>query len=89
MHYGKTYFTKNGKNTIQKIGDPNSSFGQRGGFSDNDKLQLNKLYSCSSEFLINFSEIYDQIKETSLKYTIFPVKNKASELLLMPGYEEN
>ncbi|XP_065061724.1 MAM and LDL-receptor class A domain-containing protein 1-like isoform X2 [Rhopilema esculentum] len=47
MHYGKTAFSKNGKNTIQSITDPNRSFGQRAGFSTLDKQELNALYQCT------------------------------------------
>jgi len=48
MHYGGTYFTKNGKLTI-KTNDPSkqSTIGQREGFSKTDVKQLNLLY-CSN-----------------------------------------
>ncbi|EDO36104.1 predicted protein, partial [Nematostella vectensis] len=49
MHYGNTYFSINGKNTLQVIGNPSAPLGQRAGLSTNDKLQLNKYYSCSSK----------------------------------------
>ncbi|XP_065061722.1 MAM and LDL-receptor class A domain-containing protein 1-like isoform X22 [Rhopilema esculentum] len=47
MHYGKTAFSKNGKNTIQSITDPSRSFGQRAGFSTLDIQELNALYQCT------------------------------------------
>ncbi|XP_048582035.1 zinc metalloproteinase nas-14 [Nematostella vectensis] len=46
MHYGNTYFSKNGKPTLQRIGNPSYPLGQRNGFSANDIEQLNRLYSC-------------------------------------------
>ena len=49
MHYNKYAFTKNGKPTIQAIGDPNRKLGQggpSGGLSSGDILQLNLLYKC-------------------------------------------
>jgi len=47
MHYGKTYFTKNGKNTIERKDCPSCSLGQRAGFSQLDIKGINALYSCS------------------------------------------
>ncbi|XP_074653501.1 uncharacterized protein LOC141907676 isoform X2 [Tubulanus polymorphus] len=48
MHYGKTAFSKNGKVTIQAIGNPNQKFGQRDGLSPLDIAGINKLYDCST-----------------------------------------
>ncbi|XP_048582923.1 zonadhesin isoform X2 [Nematostella vectensis] len=47
MHYGKSSFSKNGKPTIQVIGDPSRRLGQRDSFSSADILELNALYDCS------------------------------------------
>ncbi|KAM4613100.1 uncharacterized protein ACJ7VT_011284 isoform 2-T2 [Polymixia lowei] len=46
MHYGKTAFSKNGRDTIT----PKTSavIGQRVGMSELDILKINRLYSCSS-----------------------------------------
>ncbi|XP_001622217.3 zinc metalloproteinase nas-14 isoform X3 [Nematostella vectensis] len=46
MHYGSFSFSKNGKRTIQAVGDPTKGLGQRDGFSVNDIFELNALYDC-------------------------------------------
>ncbi|XP_037541703.1 low choriolytic enzyme [Nematolebias whitei] len=47
MHYGKTAFGTNGKETITPIPDPNVPLGQRVGMSDIDIVRVNRLYKCS------------------------------------------
>ncbi|XP_056157044.1 uncharacterized protein LOC130131387 [Lampris incognitus] len=46
MHYGKTAFSKNGKDTITPLRS-NVRIGQRDGMSKIDILKINKLYNCS------------------------------------------
>jgi len=48
MHYGKTYFTKNGKNTLEAIDNPSRQLGQRNGFTQIDINKLNKMYQYNS-----------------------------------------
>lgn len=51
MHYDKTAFSSNGRQTIQaKKGNPNRQLGQptNGGLSDIDAKQLNAMYQCSN-----------------------------------------
>ncbi|KAJ7365950.1 hypothetical protein OS493_002688 [Desmophyllum pertusum] len=48
MHYGKYTFNKNGRATIEVIGNPQQPIGQRNGFSKTDIEQLNALYDCSN-----------------------------------------
>ena len=48
MHYSKTAFSRNGKSTLEPVGNPqNVSIGQRVGFSKEDIIQINALYQCS------------------------------------------
>ena len=49
MHYGKYTFNKNGRPTIEVIGNPYKVIGQRYGFSKTDIEQLNALYDCSND----------------------------------------
>jgi len=51
MHYGKFAFSKNGKPTIQSIGDKNRELGQRRSVSKEDIIQLNALYRCAGKDL--------------------------------------
>lgn len=44
MHYGRKSFSKNGKDTIRSIQDPNRPLGQRDGFTDLDVHEINALY---------------------------------------------
>ena len=48
MHYGKKFFSKNGKITIETK-DPKMQnvIGRRSGFSELDLVQMNLLYKCS------------------------------------------
>ena len=49
MHYGRKSFSKNGKDTIRSILDPNRPLGQRNGFTDLDAHEINALYDCSGK----------------------------------------
>lgn len=49
MHYGRYTFNKNGRPTIEVIGNPYKVIGQRFGFSKTDIEQLNVLYDCSND----------------------------------------
>ena len=49
MHYGRYTFNKNGRPTIEVIGNPYKVIGQRFGFSKTDIEQLNALYDCSND----------------------------------------
>uniref|UniRef100_A0A8C9X9Y1 Metalloendopeptidase n=1 Tax=Sander lucioperca TaxID=283035 RepID=A0A8C9X9Y1_SANLU len=46
MHYGKTAFSINGKDSITPIPNANVQIGQRQGLSSWDITRINKLYSC-------------------------------------------
>ncbi|XP_078100755.1 hatching enzyme 1.2-like, partial [Sander vitreus] len=46
MHYGRTAFSINGKDSITPIPDANVQIGQRQGLSSWDIIRINKLYSC-------------------------------------------
>ena len=47
MHYGKKYFSKNGKNTIETVNPLDiNRIGQREGMSYGDIERLNKMYKC-------------------------------------------
>uniref|UniRef100_A0A8D0A7F9 Metalloendopeptidase n=1 Tax=Sander lucioperca TaxID=283035 RepID=A0A8D0A7F9_SANLU len=46
MHYGRTAFSINGKDSITPIPNPNVQIGQRQGLSSWDIIRINKLYSC-------------------------------------------
>ena len=47
MHYQNKAFSKNGKPTIQLVGGSTSNeIGQRRGMSNEDFVQLNRLYHC-------------------------------------------
>ncbi|KAK9531762.1 hypothetical protein VZT92_011168 [Zoarces viviparus] len=46
MHYGRTAFGKNGKETITPIPDSSVAIGQRDEMSKIDILRINRLYSC-------------------------------------------
>ncbi|XP_049592553.1 high choriolytic enzyme 1 [Syngnathus scovelli] len=46
MHYGKTSFSINGKDTITPIPDANVQIGQRSGMSQWDIKRINLLYDC-------------------------------------------
>ncbi|XP_061089992.1 hatching enzyme 1.2-like [Conger conger] len=46
MHYGRTAFSSNGKDTITPIPNPNQSIGQGPRLSMGDIQRINKLYSC-------------------------------------------
>nr|AEQ37893.1 hatching enzyme protease [Oryzias melastigma] len=48
MHYGRTAFGKNRKETITPIPSANAAIGQTVGMSDIDILRVNKLYKCST-----------------------------------------
>lgn len=50
MHYNKNAFSKNGKPTIQLIGNKNKELGQRQGMSVEDIVQLNRLYHCEGSY---------------------------------------
>ena len=45
MHYGRTTFTKNGQDTIQRIDDPKGPLGNTD-FSTIDLIEINALYGC-------------------------------------------
>lgn len=49
MHYGRKFFTKNNKNTIQirLTGIGNVKIGQRKRLSDIDVAQINAMYNCN------------------------------------------
>ena len=47
MHYGRRSFSKNGKDTIRSILDPNRPLGQRNGFTDLDAHEIKALYDCA------------------------------------------
>lgn len=49
MHYGPKSFSKNGKDTIRSILDPNRPLGQRNGFTSLDAHEINALYDCSGK----------------------------------------
>lgn len=49
MHYGRKSFSKNGKDTIRSILDPNRPLGQRDGFTDLDVHEINALYDCAGK----------------------------------------
>ncbi|XP_064182270.1 hatching enzyme 1.2-like isoform X3 [Anguilla rostrata] len=49
MHYGRTAFSTNGKDTITPISNPNQSIGQRRRMSMGDILRIKKLYNCYKE----------------------------------------
>ncbi|KAI4889306.1 hypothetical protein NFI96_011103, partial [Prochilodus magdalenae] len=44
MHYGRDFFTKNGRPTIIPIPDPNAEIGYAKEMNNNDILRVNKLY---------------------------------------------
>uniref|UniRef100_A0A3B4WY11 Metalloendopeptidase n=2 Tax=Seriola lalandi dorsalis TaxID=1841481 RepID=A0A3B4WY11_SERLL len=46
MHYGKHYFSQNGKNTITPIPDASVQIGQRKDMSELDIHRINQLYHC-------------------------------------------
>lgn len=46
MHYGKTYFSDNGKPTMVAIPDPDMTLGRATQVSSNDIIRLNRLYRC-------------------------------------------
>ena len=47
MHYGQSYFSKNGQMTIKTHNTKDQHrIGQRVGFSEIDKKQINKMYKC-------------------------------------------
>ncbi|CAG0899668.1 unnamed protein product [Cyprideis torosa] len=46
MHYSKYAFALGSLPTITAIDDPNRQLGQRDGFSEQDIIQINKLYNC-------------------------------------------
>ncbi|XP_031172866.2 high choriolytic enzyme 1-like [Sander lucioperca] len=46
MHYGRTAFSINGKDSITPIPNPNVQIGQRQGLSSWDIIRINKLYGC-------------------------------------------
>ncbi len=50
MHYGNTYFSKNGMDTIRSITNPSLKLGQRNGFSQLDIDEVNDLYDCSCKY---------------------------------------
>jgi len=59
MHYGKTYFTKNGKPTIDPVSDVQKpvlgigdDIGQRDLISTGDAQMLNAKYNCKSLLII-------------------------------------
>ena len=45
MHYGRTTFTRNGQDTIQRIDDPKGPLGGID-FSQIDLIEINALYNC-------------------------------------------
>ena len=49
MHYGDSGFSKNGRRTITTK-DPSmqNKIGNRKGFSEIDKIQINRLYKCNT-----------------------------------------
>ena len=49
MHYGRKSFSKNGKDTIRAILEPNRPLGQREGFTDLDVHEINALYDCTGK----------------------------------------
>jgi hypothetical protein len=50
LHYNGKAFSKNGKPTIKKIGAGSfAAMGQRNGFSNDDIIAINKLYSCNGK----------------------------------------
>ena len=49
MHYGRKSFSKNGKDTIRAIINPNRPLGQRDGFTNLDVHEINALYDCAGK----------------------------------------
>ncbi|XP_065674393.1 zinc metalloproteinase nas-4 isoform X2 [Hydra vulgaris] len=58
MHYGESFFTKNGQSTIEVLGKKRS-IGQRLALSETDKMKLNKLY-CSPQYLEEYKNLKEQ-----------------------------
>ncbi|XP_031550609.1 zinc metalloproteinase nas-13-like [Actinia tenebrosa] len=46
MHYHRKEFSKNGKNTIESLQDPNMELGSMNSLSAIDVMQINRLYRC-------------------------------------------
>jgi len=53
MHYGNYAFSKNSKPTMVSVKNPLLQFGQIAKLSDNDIVQLNRVYDCKCEYDIN------------------------------------
>lgn len=89
MHYHKTAFSKNGKNTIDiKVppGTATTVIGQRDGLSTKDKAAINKLYTSGpcKEDCISFNPATVSVKQSGSVWTVvsstssmFSAPNKA------------
>ena len=64
MHYGRKSFSKNGKDTIRSILNPDQPLGQTEGLTDFDIHEINALYDCSSKRTKPFSETTTKKKNT-------------------------
>jgi hypothetical protein len=62
MHYGNTYFSKNGMDTIRSIINPNLKLGQRNGFSQLDIDEINDLYDCGCKYCSDIKKIRVQCR---------------------------
>ena len=62
MHYGRTSFTKNGQDTMQRIDDPKAPLGNTD-FSTIDLVEINALYNCQKHGGAPFS-LMDYFKWT-------------------------
>ena len=71
MHYGNTFFSKNGKPTIQSITQKDLTLGQSVGFTQLDIDEINKLYDCSGKRL-NMNKINPELKGMCIIFVFIP-----------------
>ena len=57
MHYSRTTFTMNGKDTIRAKFDPEMPLGGQV-MSQYDILELNKIYQCHCKYLLQYEYIF-------------------------------